>query len=173
MKIKMKKLLIILAIFSTTIFTQSNKNIHYLKKHGDSFQLIIKGKPFLMLAGETGNSSASDLKYMNNNVWPNITKMHLNTLVVPVYWELIEPEEGAFDFALVDSTIAASRQNNVKLVFLWFGTWGNSMSCYVPLWIKTDQKKFPKAREKNGKAEEILTVFNNTNSKYFYHFLEK
>jgi beta-galactosidase GanA len=163
MKIKMKKLLIILAIFSTTILTQSNKNIPYLKKHGDSFQLIIKGKPFLMLAGETGNSSASDLKYMNNNVWPNITKMHLNTLVVPVYWELIEPEEGAFDFTLVDSTIATSRQNNIKLVFLWFGTWKNSMSCYVPLWIKTDQKKFPRAREKDGKAEEILTAFNNTN----------
>ena len=37
------------------------------------------------------------------------------------------------------------------------------MSCYAPLWVKTDQKRFPRAREKDGKAEEILTAFNNTN----------
>ena len=166
-EIKMKKLLIVLAIFSTTILAQSNKtlvdeNIPHLKKHGDSFQLIVNGKPILMLAGETGNSSASDLKYMDS-IWPKIVKMHLNTLVVPVYWELIEPKEGQFDFTLVDSIITAARQNNIKLVFLWFGSWKNSMSCYVPLWIKTDEERFPRAREKDGKSEEILTAFNNTN----------
>jgi beta-galactosidase GanA len=163
----MKKLLIVLAIFSTTILAQSNKtlvdkNIPHLKKHGNSFQLMVNGNPILMLAGETGNSSASDLKYMDS-IWPKIVKMHLNTLVVPVYWELIEPKEGQFDFTLVDSIITAARQNNIKLVFLWYGSWKNSMSCYVPLWIKTDEERFPRAHEKGGKAEEILTAFNNTN----------
>ena len=109
-----------------------------------------------MLAGETGNSSASDLKYINE-IWPKIVKMHLNTLVVPVYWELIEPKEGEFNFTLVDSIITSARQNKIKLVLLWFGTWKNSMSCYVPLWIKTDEEKFPRARGKSGRAEEILT----------------
>jgi hypothetical protein len=37
------------------------------------------------------------------------------------------------------------------------------MSCYVPLWIKTDPQRFPRARQKDGKAEEILTAFNSTN----------
>ena len=115
-----------------------------------------------MLAGETGNSSASDLNYMNK-IWPKIVKMHLNTLLVPVYWELIEPKEGKFDFTLVDSIIAAARQHDIKLVFLWFGTWKNSMSCYVPVWIKTDESRFPRARGKNGRADEILTAFNDTN----------
>jgi len=37
------------------------------------------------------------------------------------------------------------------------------MSCYVPLWIKTDEQRFPRARQKDGRAEEILTAFNSTN----------
>ncbi len=64
---------------------------------------------------------------------------------------------------MLTALLHAARQNNIKLVFLWFGTWKNSMSCYVPLWIKTDEERFPRAREKNGKAEEILTAFNSTN----------
>jgi beta-galactosidase GanA len=96
-------------------------------------------------------------------IWQKVVKMHLNALVVPVYWELIEPKEGEFNFTLVDSIIVSARQNNLKLVFLWFGSWKNSMSCYVPLWIKTDDHRFPRARQKDGRAEEILTAFNKTN----------
>jgi beta-galactosidase GanA len=138
------------------------EDIPHLKRQGSTMQLIVNGKPLLMLAGETGNSSASDLKYMNT-IWPKIVKMHLNTLVVPVYWDLIEPKEGIFNFTLVDSIITSARHYNIKLVFLWFGTWKNSMSCYVPLWIKTDEQRFPRARKKNGKAEEILTAFSKSN----------
>ncbi len=163
----MKKLFIFLILFSAYLTAQQSKivikeNIPHLEKQGTAFQFIVNGKPFLMLGGETGNSSASDLKYMNT-IWPKIVKMHLNSLVVPVYWELIEPKEGEFNFTLVDSIITAARQNKIKLVFLWFGTWKNSMSCYVPLWIKSDQQRFPRAREKDGKAEEILTAFSKTN----------
>lgn len=162
----MKKLLLIL-LLTASLLAQSNKpvikeNIPHLEIQGSAVQLIVKGKPFLMLGGETGNSSASDINYMNK-IWPAVVKMHLNTLVVPVYWELIEPQEREFNFTLVDSIITSARQYNIKLVFLWFGTWKNSMSCYVPLWIKTNEEKFPRAREKNGRAEEILTAFNNTN----------
>jgi hypothetical protein len=162
----MKSLLIILALLFTSLNHQSkaqtgSENIPHLERQGSAIQLIVKGKPFLMLGGETGNSSASDLNYMKT-IWPSIVKMHLNTLVVPVYWELIEPNEGEFNFTLVDSIITSARRSNIKLVFLWFGAWKNSMSCYVPIWIKTDQERFPRARDKNGKAGEILTPFNNT-----------
>ncbi|MHB8579961.1 MAG: GH35 family beta-galactosidase [Ignavibacteriaceae bacterium] len=154
-------------LFITSLSAQSKEPINrddipHLKRQGTTMQLIVKGKPFLMLAGETGNSSASDLNYMDK-IWPKIVTMHLNTLVVPVYWELIEPKEGEFNFTLVDSIISSARNNNIKLVFLWFGTWKNSMSCYVPLWIKTDEKRFPRAGEINGRSEEILTAFNQSN----------
>ncbi len=136
--------------------------IPHLLKHGTATQLIVNGKPFLALGGELGNSSASDLEYLSP-IWPKITKMHLNTLVVPVYWELVEPKEGAFNFTLVDSIIGSARLHDMKLVFLWFGTWKNSMSCYVPLWIKTDPERYPRAHQKDGRAEEILTAFSTTN----------
>ncbi|HTR80536.1 MAG TPA: DUF5597 domain-containing protein [Bacteroidota bacterium] len=140
----------------------TNGTIPRLKKQGTTAQLMVDGKPLLMLAGEVGNSSASDLQSMAK-IWPVVVEMHLNTLIVPVYWELLEPQEGKFDFTLVDSTIVSARQHHIKLVFLWFGTWKNSMSCYAPMWIKTNEERFPRAREKNGKAEEILTAFSETN----------
>jgi hypothetical protein len=159
--------IIIFYLLASLLYAQSDnstfiKNIPHLEIQGAAVQLVVNGKPFLMLTGETGNSSASDLNYMST-IWPSIVKMHLNTLVVPVYWESIQPKEGEFNFTLVDSIITSARRYNIKLVFLWFGTWKNSMSCYVPIWVKTNEERFPRAREKNGKAEEILTAFDDAN----------
>jgi beta-galactosidase GanA len=110
---------------------------HLITK-GTTKQLIVDGKPFLVLGGELGNSSASSLDYMRP-MWDKLTTMNLNTILVPVYWELMEPEEGKFDFALIDTLVNTSRKNNLKVILLWFGSWKNSMSCYAPAWIKTNQ----------------------------------
>jgi beta-galactosidase GanA len=115
-----------------------------------------------MLGGELGNSSASDLKYMAP-IWPKLKAMRLNTILVPVYWELVEPQEGKFDFKLVDELIASARKYDLKIVVLWFGSWKNSMSCYAPYWVKTNQELFPRSRTKSGNAVEILTPFSDAN----------
>ena len=77
----MKKLLIALLFISFILIAQSNKQISneipHIVKQGSALQLYVKGKPLLMLAGETGNSSASDLNYMAN-IWPAVSKMNLN-----------------------------------------------------------------------------------------------
>lgn len=112
-----------------------------------------------MLGGELGNSSASDMAYMKP-IWPKLQQMHVNTLLAPIYWELLEPQEGKFDFMLVDELIKEARQHQVKLVLLWFGTWKNSMSCYAPAWVKTDTKRFPRVQTSQGKSVEILTPFS-------------
>jgi beta-galactosidase GanA len=141
---------------------QAQEAIPHLIRHGKATQLVVHGKPFLMLGGELGNSSASDVNYMRP-VWARLKAMHLNTVVMPVYWELIEPAEGKFDFGLVDSLITSSRAHDLKIVVLWFGSWKNSMSCYAPYWVKGDQKRFPRSRTSEGKAIEIMTPFNNEN----------
>jgi beta-galactosidase GanA len=158
------KFLFAFVFLAFSLNAQTNKPtiIPHLEKQGTTKQLIVDGKPLLMLAGETGNSSASDLKYLDE-IWPKIVKMNLNTLLVPVYWELIEPSEGNLDFTLVDGAINGARKHNIRLVFLWFGTWKNSMSCYAPLWVKTDQARFPRARDAQGRALEILTPFSSEN----------
>ena len=84
----------------------------YLKQQGTVKQLYVKDKPFLILGGELGNSSSSNNEYMNK-IWPKIKSMNLNTILAPVYWELIEPEEGKFDFNLVDSLIYNARKNDI------------------------------------------------------------
>src|SRR4030042_3514410 len=134
-----------------SVHPQNTSAIPHLRKHGTATQLIVHDTPFLMLGGELGNSSASDLKYMEP-VWPKLKAMRLNTILMPVYWELVEPQEGKFDFALPDDLIASARKNDLKIVVLWFGSWKNSMSCYAPYWVKSNQERFPRARTRDGRA---------------------
>jgi beta-galactosidase GanA len=139
-----------------------DNTIPHLRQQRTATQLFVDGEPFLVLGGELGNSTASDPGNLRR-VWPTLKSMHLNTLLAPVYWELMEPEEGKFDFSLVDSLIAGARDHKMRLVLLWFGTWKNSMSCYVPLWIKKDFSRFPRARNDKDKSMEMLTAFSEEN----------
>lgn len=115
---------------------------------------------YLILGGELGNSSASSVEDIHS-IFPRLKEMGLNTVLMPVYWELTEPTEGRFDFSLLDEAIVTARQNDLRLVLLWFGAWKNSMSCYAPGWVKTDTKRFPRAVTEEGKPMEILSAFSD------------
>ncbi len=147
-------------IFSLCVFA-AHAAPPRLEKQGNSQRLIVNGKPMLVLGGELGNSSASSAAYMEPH-WSRLKQMHLNTVLAPVYWELIEPVEGRFDFSSVDALIGAARANDLKLVLLWFGAWKNSMSTYVPSWVKRDQSRFPRVRLEDGRSVEILSAFAQT-----------
>ena len=130
-----------------------------LRVHGDAVQLVVEGKPFLVLGGELGNSSAA----CSQDIEVNFAKLHrmgLNTVLVPAYWDLLEPVEGKFDFTLTDKVLEEARKHDLKVVFLWFGAWKNSMSCYAPLWFKQDYKKYPRACTREGKPIEIASAFS-------------
>ena len=101
--------------------------IPHLAQKGNTTQLIVDDQPFIIFGGELGNSSFTSVEYMKP-IWPKLKAMNLNTVLVPVYWELIEPEEGVFDFALMDELINQAHQNNLRLVLLWFASWKNSQS---------------------------------------------
>ena len=117
-----------------------------------------KGKPYIAIAGEVHNSSASSLVYMEH-VWEKAEKLGLNTVLLPVSWELLEPEEGTFCFDLVDGLIAQAREHGMKIVFLWFGTWKNAQCMYAPEWVKTDLQRFPRAQIEKGKNKTRLARF--------------
>lgn len=130
-----------------------------LVRQGKATQLVVDGAPFLILGGELGNSSASCSEDIGR-IFPKLARMGLNTVLVPVYWDLTEPVEGQFDFSLTDEVLRQARGNNLKVVFLWFGAWKNSMSCYAPTWFKQDCRKYPRSQSRNGKPLEIASVFS-------------
>jgi beta-galactosidase GanA len=151
-----------LTIYRSLVCAAPQDSLPHLRRQGSATQLIVDGKPFLVLGGELGNSTSSSLEYMQS-VWPRLVALNLNTVLVPVYWELIEPTEGKFDFTIVDGLIQAARRHHLRLVPLWFASWKNSMSCYAPAWVKTDQRRFPRSQDAAGHGMEILSAFSSEN----------
>jgi len=119
--------------------------------------LMVDGAPFLVLAGQAHNSS--NYPSALPKVWAAIKDAHANTLEIPVAWQQIEPQEGRFDFSYVDTLVAQARENKVRLVLLWFGTWKNTGPAYTPAWVKFDNGRFPRMIDKDGKTSYCLSPF--------------
>src|SRR5580692_8033489 len=119
---KLLTLPLIAGLWIAPAFAQENDGKPHLEKRGVTTQLIVDGKPFLMLSGELHNSTSSNLEYMQS-FWTNLKALGLNSVVTPLSWELIEPKEGSYDFTLVDGLIDQARHENEKIVFLWLASW--------------------------------------------------
>jgi len=137
-------------------------SLPHLQKNGGVTQLIVDGKPYLVLGGELHNSSSSSADYMKP-IWPKLAAMHLNTVLTPVTWQQIEPEEGHFDFSVLDALLQDARSNNLHLVLLWLGSWKNGSSTYPPEWVKKDAARFPLVQNSSGRTLEILSTFSDSN----------
>jgi hypothetical protein len=146
----------------TTIGTSTA--IPHLQKQGTATQLIVDGKPFLVLAGEVRGNSASNLAYWKRVVWPRlVAQAKLNTVLAPVSWAQIEPHEGRFEFSVLDGVIRDARSHNLRLALLWFASWKNGLSSYPPDWVKSDFERFPRAQIAGGRSIELLSPFSDAN----------
>jgi len=148
--------------YPTSELNMAEHSIPHLRKTKTSSQLVVDGQPFLMLAGELHNSSLSSAKFMNT-VWRKMKAANINTLLGSVTWEMIEPVEGQFDFRELDKVILGARENDMRLVLLWFGSFKNGLSTYAPSWVKRDIKRFPRVHilEAGGvlKTLELISPF--------------
>lgn len=131
----------------------ANPVLPHLRQQGSATQLIVDGQPYLIRGGELSNSHGEP-DFLRAS-WPKLKALNLNTIIAPVYWDVVEPVANAFAWATVDGLLADARANGMRLVLLWFGSWKNSMSCYVPAWVKTDPVRFPRARSSNGQPLEV------------------
>jgi hypothetical protein len=124
------------------------------------YTLLVEGRPFLILGGQIHNSSGwpSELP----QVWQSMAALHANTVEAPVYWEQFEARPGQFDFTNVDQIVEGARAHNLHVVLLWFGTWKNGNMHYVPDWVKTDTKRFPRTIRPDGEPIDVLSPMART-----------
>ena len=80
------------------------KNPPRIKKFNEKYMFFVDDKPFIMLAAELHNSAASSPEYMKI-AWKKVKELNCNTLLAPIYWNLIEKEEHRYDFGLLKSLI--------------------------------------------------------------------
>ncbi len=133
---------------------------HLQKKHG-AWQLIVDGKPFLMRGGEFANNVYEAPKDL-----PGLPAMldayksyDLNTLLVPISWRSLEPQDGTFDFRMIDTLIEECRKRDLRVVVLWFGAIKNGGLHYAPSWVIKDRERFFRAKWPTGKDTYAVSPF--------------
>ena len=115
--------------------------------------------PYIMVAGEVHNSASSTAEAMQP-AWEKAKALHLNTVLTPVTWEMLEPEEGVFDYTAVDMLLARARAHNMHLVLLWFGAWKNAQCYYAPAWVKQDLHRLARAEVEPGQYKTSLKQYH-------------
>lgn len=131
-----------------------------LVKQGNRTILTVDGEPFVALAGEIHNSDYTSLEYMEG-IWKIADDLGMNTLLIPMSWDIVEPKEGEFDFSLTQGLIEQARRWNKKIGFLWFGSWKNAECMYAPDWVKTDLERFKRGQIEKGKNKAGRTISPN------------
>ena len=153
-------LLLLCLVMAACSAASASEAPKFVSKDG-RWALIVDGQPYLMLGGQVHNSSAwpSELPA----VWKSLAALHANTVEAPVYWEQIEPQQGKFNWENVDLLVKGAREHNLHVVLLWFGTWKNGNMHYVPQWVKTDPKKFPRVIRADGEPIDVLSASSRSN----------
>ncbi|MGA2650483.1 MAG: DUF5597 domain-containing protein [Terracidiphilus sp.] len=159
---------LLLAASLLSALSANAAEIPSIAKSSSGGQLIVNGQPYLILGGELGNSTAGTTAQADS-VLPRIAQLHVNTVLMPVAWEQIEPAEGTFDFSILDHWIDIAHQQHLHLVVLWFGSWKNGFSSYAPAWVKQDTKRFPRAISADGAQLEILSTLGQDTLKSDAH----
>ena len=121
-----------------------------ITEKGNQKVLLVDGKPFIMLAGEIHNSDSSSPAYMEQ-IWKIADDLGMNSLLLPVTWEMVEPVEGEFHFEVLDQLIDQAREYGMKIGILWFGSFKNAECMYAPEWVKRDLERFHRGQIVKGK----------------------
>ncbi|HEY8971313.1 MAG TPA: DUF5597 domain-containing protein [Puia sp.] len=128
-----------------------------VKKNGYT-QLLVDGRPFVAVAGELHNSTSSGTAYFSRAL-KYARSMNINTVIATVSWEQFEPQEGKYDYQLVDTIIQKAAAENLKLVLIWFASWKNGESAYAPAWVKADPKRFVRVKTRSGVDVHTISPF--------------
>jgi len=89
---------------------------------------------------------------------------------IPAYWDLIEKEEGIYDFSDLDWQLDQARERNARIILAVGQKVPRWPECFIPEWLKNDDAKrkeklieFEKAiigRYKNNSAVSVWQIEN-------------
>lgn len=143
-------------------------SLPHLIEAGADRRLVIDDRPTILLGGQVHNSTSSSARHFEAAA-KKLRSLNLSTALTPVTWELLEPEEGRFDFTGVDDLLRIAGEHDLRLVLLWFGAFKNAASTYAPRWVRADRTRFPRASTGDEKlrlnpfeteARPTLSVFS-------------
>jgi Domain of unknown function (DUF5597)/Glycosyl hydrolases family 35 len=123
--------------------------------------LLVNGAPFKIIGAETHNSSTSTPGSIQT-AFRRVRELGANTVLAPVSWNLFEPVRDRYDFLQVDAMLEAARAEDLFLIPLWFGSWKNATSTYVPDWVKLDTHTFPRAEIAGQHRVEHISPFSES-----------
>ena len=107
----MKAVAIAVLLLASSTASAANEIPRLVTDAGGNTRLMVDGKPFTVLGGELGNSNASHVA-VAKPLFAKLAAMKLNTVLVPVSWELVEPTEGKYSFKLVGDLVREARRTS-------------------------------------------------------------
>ena len=82
---------------------------------------------------------------------PKVIVKEKNKFTSGLTQKLSNKVQNAKSIGELKAIISQARENEMKLVLLWFGSWKNGVSGYAPYWVMTNTDKFLRMQNKDGK----------------------
>lgn len=134
----------------------SQRHVARLEHKGSTTKLLVDESPYLILGLQLDCDSTYEPSTIDNLIH-QARRLNANTAACPLYWRAIEPEEGNYDFSLLQQMIDSAERHNIRLVLLWFGAIKNGYAHYAPDWVQQDGSRFRRGVSEDG-AELAFTT---------------
>ncbi len=155
------------------------KNWSEIKEYNGRNRIHIDGKPYLTLGIQYDYLNCTKIEDFDY-LFQHTVSLGCNTLFFPLRWLVMEPEEGKYNWEVLDHAIARCREYGLRMSLLWFGTNQGGSARPAPDWVINDRKRFPriideKGRERDGlcpNSESTLEAEKNSFNQLLNHLAE-
>lgn len=121
--------------------------------------LYVDDQPFLILSLQLNCDSCYDEQTIDR-LMRNARKMGCNAVALLLYWRLIEPREGAFDYSILKAMLQSAHKYNLRIVLVWFGSYKNAAMHYAPDWILNDPATYTRVIAQDGTQIPYVACYN-------------